>query len=449
MQVSRLAQMPQATGAMTPTNRRFRIMGLLFVTVVINYLDRSNISIAAPSLVSEFGLDPVQLGLVFSAFSWTYTPFQLPGGWLVDRVHPRILYPVTIMLWSLATLSLGLANGLVALIALRMAVGFFEVPTFLINNRIATTWFGEKERATCIAVYTAAESVGLAFLTPVLAWLKVAFGWPSVFFVTGALGLFWSVVFFRSYRDPVDDPAVNAAELHQIASSGGVPDLSQRSADRRAAGGGSLWRDLSIVLGRRKLWGIYFGHFVWGTVGTFFRSWFPTYLVTYRHFTFIKAGFYVSLPFLAVFLGVLCSGAISDLLVRRGFSLTFARKAPIIGGLVFSTSIVGANYVDSEPLIILFLTFAFFCNGVASIHWSLVSATAPERLIGLTSSVFNFMGGLAGILSPIVIGFLLRAGDFRLPLVFIAIIEALGVCSYIFVVGRLERVRDQPLGNPT
>jgi len=429
-----------AAGVAAPTRRRFRIMGLLFVTVVINYLDRSNVSIAAPSLVDEFHLDPVQLGLVFSAFSWSYTAFQLPGGWLVDRVRPRVLYPVIILLWSLATLSLGLANGLIALIALRMAVGFFEVPTFLINNRIATTWFGEKERATCIAVYTAAQSVGLAFLTPVLVWLKVAFGWPSVFFFTGILGLLWSLGFFQIYRDPADDPKVNAAEVLHIASSGGIPNLTQRSAERRAAAGGSVWRDLGIVLGRRKLWGIYFGHFVWGTVGTFFSSWFPTYLVTYRHFTFIKAGFYVSLPFLAVFLGVLCSGTISDLLVRRGFSLTFARKTPIIGGLICSTSIVGANYVDSEPLIIMFLTFAFFCNGVASIHWSLVSATAPERLIGLTSSVFNFVGGLAGILSPIVIGFLLRAGDFRLPLVFIACIEAMGVCSYIFVVGRLERV---------
>jgi ACS family D-galactonate transporter-like MFS transporter len=416
-------------------------MGLLFVTVVINYLDRSNISIAAPSLTAEFHLDPVQLGLVFSAFSWTYTAFQLPGGWLVDRVHPRILYPATIMLWSLATLCFGLANGLVALIALRMAVGFFEVPTFLINNRIATTWFGEKERATCIAVYTAAESVGLAFLTPVLFWLKAAFGWPSVFLVTGVLGAVWSLVFFRGYRDPADTKGINTAEIQQIRADGGIPDLSQRAAERRKAVFATPWRDFAIVFGRRKLWGIYFGHFVWGTVGTFFRSWFPTYLVTYRHISFIKAGFYVSLPFLAVFLGVLCSGAISDLLVRRGFSLTFARKAPIIGGLVCSTSIVGANYVDSEGLIIAFLTFAFFCNGVASIHWSLVSATAPERLIGLASSVFNFMGGVAGILSPIVIGLLLRAGDFRLPLVFIAVIEVLGVCSYIFVVGKLERVR--------
>ena len=433
----------QANGlASRPTNRRFRIMGLLFVTVVINYLDRSNISIAAPGMASDFKLDPVQLGLVFSAFGWTYTPFQLPGGWLVDRVHPRILYPVIIMLWSLATLTTGLANGLIALIAMRMAVGFFEVPTFLINNRIATTWFGEKERATCIAVYTAAESVGLAFMNPLLVWLKVEYGWPSVFFVTGALGLLWSFAFFRSYHDPADFPGVNAAEIEQIAESGGIPDLSQRMTARRAEDVGSPWRDLRTVLSRRKLWGIYFGHFVYGVVGTFFRTWFITYLVNYRHFTFIKAGLYGSMPFVTMFVGVLFSGALSDLLVRRGFSLTFARKAPIIGGLIFSTSIVGANFTDSEPLIMAFLTFAYFCNGVASIHWSLVSATAPERLIGLTSSVFNFMGGLAGIVTPIVIGVLLQGGDYRLPLVCIAVIEALGVFSYIFIVGKLERVSD-------
>jgi ACS family D-galactonate transporter-like MFS transporter len=178
-----------AAADMAPSNRRFLIMALLFVTVVINYLDRSNLSIAAPSITSEFGLNPVQLGVVLSAFGWTYTPLQIPGGWLVDRVHPRMLYPLAIFFWSIATLCLGLSTGLVMLIILRMTVGLFEVPSFLINNRIATTWFGERERATCIAVYTSAEFVGLAFLTPLLAWLKVTFGWPAIFFFTGALGL--------------------------------------------------------------------------------------------------------------------------------------------------------------------------------------------------------------------------------------------------------------------
>ena len=161
--------------------------------------------------------------------------------------------------WSIATLCLGLSTGLVMLIILRMTVGLFEVPSFLINNRIATTWFGERERATCIAVYTSAE-------------------------------------------------------------------------------------------------------------------------------------------------------------------------------------FVGANFVDHPALIILFLSLAFFANGLASIHWSLVSATAPERLIGLTSGVFNGIGGLAGITAPIIIGLLLRGGDFTRPLTFIACIALLGACSYIFVVGKLERV---------
>ena len=435
------AQTPaRGVGAMTASSRRFLIMALLFVTVVINYLDRSNLSIAAPSIATEFGLHPVQLGVVFSAFGWTYTPLQIPGGWLVDRVHPRVLYPITILFWSIATLCLGLSTGLVMLIVLRMTVGLFEVPSFLMNNRIATTWFGERERATCIAVYTSAEFVGLAFLTPLLAWLKVTFGWPSVFFFTGALGLAWSFVFWRSYRDPAEFPGVNQAEIHLIRSSGGIPDLSHRISTRQAARGGSLWRDFAVVLGRRKLWGIYFGHFAWGTTSTFFLTWFPTYLVTYRHLDFIKAGFYASLPFLGAFVGVLCSGTLSDWLYRRGFSLSVARKTPIISGLALSTSIIGANFVDRPALIILFLSLAFFANGLASIHWSLVSATAPERLIGLTSGVFNGVGGLAGISAPIIIGLLLRGGDFTLPLTFIACIALLGACSYIFVVGKLERV---------
>ena len=272
-------------------------MGLLFVTVVINYLDRSNLSIAAPSITSEFALTPVQLGVVFSAFGWTYTPMQIPGGWLVDRLHPRVLFPLTIFLWSVATLGLGLSSGLTMLIVLRMTVGLFEVPSFLINNRIATTWFGERERATCISVYTSAEFVGLAFLTPLLAWLKVTFGWPAVFFFTlaclgssGRLSSGGRIVTLRRFR-------VNEAEIALIRSSGGIPDLSSRIAERRGTGGSSLRRDLSIVLGRRKLWGIYFGHFAWGTTSTFFLTWFPTYLVTYRHLDFIKAGFYASLPF--------------------------------------------------------------------------------------------------------------------------------------------------------
>jgi ACS family D-galactonate transporter-like MFS transporter len=185
-----------------PTRRRFFVMALLFFTVVITYLDRSNLSIAAPGIARQFDLSPVQMGIIMSAFGWSYTPLQIPGGWLVDRVRPRVLYAAAILLWSLSTVGVGMAAGFTTLIVLRMAVGVFEVPSFLINNRIATTWFGEGERATCIAVYTAAEYVGLAFLTPLLAWLALAFDWRAIFFVTGGVALIWAGIWFACYREP-------------------------------------------------------------------------------------------------------------------------------------------------------------------------------------------------------------------------------------------------------
>ena len=235
---------------------------------------------------------------------------------------------------------------------------------------------------------------------------------------------------------------MNAAEIELIRSSGGIPDLSGRIAGRRAARSGSVWRDLRVVLGRRKLWGIYFGHFAWGTTATFFLTWFPTYLVTYRHLDFIKAGFYASLAVPRRVRG----GAV----LRRAVGLAVSpRLQPERRAQDADHRRAGAvdqhrrrEFRRDPAPIILFLSLAFFANGLASIHWSLVSATAPERLIGLTSGVFNGVGGLAGISAPIIIGLLLRRDDFTLPLAFIATVALLGACSYIFVVGKLERVPD-------
>src|SRR5471030_1979385 len=168
----------------TPSRKRFFIMVLLFITVVINYLDRSNLSIAAPALTSELGIDPIHVGLILSAIGWTYAAMQIPGGWLVDRVAPRKLYAVALILWSAATLFMGFAGSFVMLFALRLAVGACEAPAYPINNRVVTAWFPERERATAIGFYTSGQFVGLAFLTPVLAWLQQTYGWHMVFVST-------------------------------------------------------------------------------------------------------------------------------------------------------------------------------------------------------------------------------------------------------------------------
>ena len=432
---------PAAAAAFTapPSRKRLIILALLFVTVVINYLDRSNLSIAAPALFKELHIDPVRAGLVFSAFGWTYALMQIPGGWLVDKVSPRVLYAGALALWSAATLLLGFAGSFFGLVVLRLAVGALEAPAYPINNRVVTTWFPTRERASAIGGYTSGQFVGLAFLTPVLAWLQVHLGWHMVFVATGLAGIAWAAIWYAVYREPRAFRGVNAAEIALIRDGGGLIDLEDRVAARTERTP-STWRDLGVVLGRRKLWGIYLGQFALNSTLWFFLTWFPTYLVKYRGMDFIKSGFLASLPFLAAFVGVLCSGVLSDWLMRRGASQGFARKLPIISGLLISTCIIGANYVTSTGWVIAFMTIAFFGNGFASITWSLVSGLAPARLLGLTGGVFNLMGNLSAIATPIVIGLLVDGADFSRAITYIAAMALAGSLSYGLLVGKVERI---------
>jgi ACS family D-galactonate transporter-like MFS transporter len=413
-------------------------MVLLFVSVTINYLDRSNLSITAPAMRAALGFDTAQMGYVLSAFGWTYALCQIPGGWLVDRVAPRVLFAVLIVAWSLATIVLGFTASVAGLMAVRMLVGALEAPSYPINNRVVTTWFPERERATAIGFYTSGQFVGLAFLTPVLVWIQTRFGWHMVFVATGAVGVVWGFVWYAVYRQPHEFARTNAGEIDLIRRGGGLVDLDRKQRERSSFSG----TDLARVLSSRKLWGVYFGQFALTSTLWFFLTWFPTYLVQARGMSFVKAGVLASLPFLAAFVGVLCSGVLSDMMVRRGASLGTARKVPIVTGLLLSTSVVGANYVNEPALIIGFLALAFFGNGLASITWSLVSAIAPERLLGLTGGVFNFVGNLSGITVPIVIGYLARDYGFSAGLTYIAVLALLGALSYVFVVGRVERLPD-------
>lgn len=428
---------PGLQSAQRPTRSRYLIMVMLFITVVINYLDRSNLSIAAPALKDEFGLDTVHEGLILSAFGWTYAAMQIPGGWLVDRVSPRVLYAAALILWSAATFFMGFAGSFVILFVLRLAVGALEAPAYPINNRVVTTWFPEKERATAIGFYTSGQFVGLAFLTPVLAWLQHHYGWHMVFVSTGLLGIVWGVLWYMIYREPRQFKGANAAEIELIQKGGGVVDLDQRVTEKKAP---FNWNDLGLVMSQRKLWGVYLGQFCLTSTLWFFLTWFPTYLVKYRGMDFIKSGFLASVPFLAAFVGVLCSGVLSDFLIRRGATVGLARKLPIILGLLISTSMIGANFTDSTPWVIFFLAVAFFGNGLASITWSLVSALAPVRLLGLTGGVFNFVGNLSSICTPIVIGFLVSKDSFAPAIVYVSSLALLGALSYILLVGKVERI---------
>jgi ACS family D-galactonate transporter-like MFS transporter len=318
---------------------------------------------------------------------------------------------------------------------LRLVVGMFEAPSYPITNRLATAWFPDRERAGAIGCYTSGQFVGMAFLMPALTLVEKNLGWHCLFYLTGGIGLGWAAVWYLLYRDPAESRLMNDAEINYIQAGGGLATRNARTAAEKFQ-----WTDLWKVLSYRKLWGIYIGQAAVNSTMWFFLTWFPSYLVKYRHLDFIKAGFLASLPFLAAFGGILVSGFLSDFLLRRGCSVTVARKVPVISGLLLCLSIIGANYVDSPALIMLFMTIAGFGNGLSSIAWVFVSALAPKRLLGLTGGVFNFFGNFAAIIVPLGIGLLVKGNDFAPGLFFVAALALTGALSYIFVVGRVERV---------
>jgi len=431
------AQMTQAL-ADKPTRHRYLVMLMIFVCVVITYLDRSNISITAPSMRKELGLDTVQMGWILSAFGWTYAFCQMPGGWLVDRIRPRYFYPGILILWSLATALLGIVGSFISLFLIRLLIGALEAPSYMINNQVVTSWFPDRERAGAIGFYISGQFIGLAFLQPLLVWLVVEHGWRAVFFTTGIGGMVWGLVWLLAYRAPRESRRVNAAELELIETGGGLVDLGTADANKQKRK--FSWADLGTVFKYRKLWGVYIGQFAVTSSQWFFLTWFPTYLVEFRHLSILKSGIYVSLPFIAAFIGVQLSGFASDRILRSGRTLGTARKSPIIFGLLLSSSIVGANYVDAPELVIAFMCLAFFGNGMASIGWSLISHVAPRQLIGLTGGTFNFISNLSGITTPLIIGYLAQGGNFAPGLTYIATVAVIGALAYILMIGKLERV---------
>jgi len=421
-----------ATGIATrPSRVRLMILALLTVGTLINYLDRTVISVAAPLMKSELHLDAVTLGIVFSAFSWTYAAAQIPGGILLDRIGVRITYFLSVTIWSVFTLLQGLVTNSWSLIACRMGLGLAEAPAFPSNSRVLGTWFPQAERASATGVYSVGQYFGLAFLSPLLFWISGAFGWRALLVIVGAAGILFGFVWYALYRDPHESRA-NKAELDHITAGGGFASASRTKFQ---------WSHIGFLLRQRQIVGASIGQFASNSTLVFFLTWFPTYLATERQMGWIKVGFFTILPFIAACVGVLSGGLLSDYLLRRTGSANVARKLPIIAGLLMASTIVIANFVSRDTLVIVVMSVAFFGQGMCNLGWTLLTDVAPKELMGLSGGVFNFCANLAGIVTPLVVGFVVHAtGSFAWALTFIGVVALLGVISYVFVVGDVRRV---------
>ncbi|KGT87455.1 thiamine biosynthesis protein ThiF [Enterobacter cancerogenus] len=428
---------------MKPTRTRFSVLAMLFVVTAINYMDRANLSVAGSHIQGDLALSPTQLGLLFSMFTWFYAMSQIPVGYLLDRIGSRWLYGSAIVLWSVFTLLMGFAShhlfatataSFMMLLACRALVGIAEAPSFPSNTKIIATWFPDHERARATATYSSAQYIGLALLTPLLSLIVSKWGWEMSFYISGAAGIVFGIYWLIRYRDPQHSTQVNQGELEIIRQGGGY------GSEVNGANTRVNWPEVRFILRQRTTWGLFIAQFAASSTLYFFLTWFIVYLEKGLHLSIDKAGIGAMFPYLMAMAGVLCGGTLSDLLLKRGRSRTFARKLPVMSGMLLTCSIALVNFFQDQPVIAIgILSIAFFANAFSNLGWVVCSDVIPRHLIGTIGGFLNIFGNLSGIASPIIIGIILqRTQNFQYAMWYIAAVALAGFLAYLLLVGKIE-----------
>lgn len=422
-------------------HQRHVALALITLALTLSTANRAALGVAAPSLSRQMGFSLVEIGWLFSAFAWTYALGQVPAGWIVDRIGARRLMLWSLVAWSLATMAMALVAWLpwpfATLALLRLLLGLFEAPGGPASGRVIATWFPAGERGFAGAAFNSAQYLALILFLPLMGWLASRFTWREVFWVLGALGLAAAMAWALLYHPPRRHPRVSAAELAYIADGGALVDLDATATPSRIG-----LSSIAALFRSRMLVGIFLGQYCINALTWFFVSWFPTYLVKGLGLSILAAGFMAVLPALLGLVGSLLSGVLSDRLLRRGVPLTLARKLPITAGLLISNVMLACIATRSNLLIVLFMSIALLGKGISSgMVWTLIADAAPRHMTGLTGGISNAFANLAGVVTPVVIGYILAAtGSFDTVLIYVCAHSLGGLACYWLLMGPLKRL---------
>jgi ACS family glucarate transporter-like MFS transporter len=428
------------------TRIRYLIIAILFAVSCFSFGDRVALSIAGAAMAKEIDLTPVRMGYLFSGFSWAYVLGQLPSGGLLDRFGSKRVYGISIILWSICAFLTGFAGYLGAsaaftvIFVLRLLSGFAQAPVFPGNGRIVASWFPTTERGRASAIFNSSQYFALLVFAPIFGWIVHVAGWKSCFWFMGALGFALTVVWFTNIYAVKDHPRVSIAEIETIERGGGLVNTDQ--GGKANSGSNTLtWTAVKLLLSHRMLVGIYIGQYCITTLTWFFLTWFPIYLSQARHMSILKVGFAAAVPGLCGGFGGILGGVISDRLLHNGHTLSFARKAPIMAGMALSMTMVACNYAQAQSLMILLMSISFFGKGIGALGWTVISDTSPKGMVGLNGALFNFIGNMAGITTPIIIGYIVqKTGSFDDVLIFVSLTALCAIVSYGPIVGEIKRL---------
>ena len=398
------------------TAYRIGVVALLTFGTFINAVDRASLSVAVPSIIKDFGIDTVTMGVALSAFFWAYALGNAPAGNLSDRFGTKKVLGWSAVIWSIFSALTGLAQNVYHIMMARFGVGLGEASSLPTNTKIIAANFPSHERGTAVAVSLTGIRIGNAVTPILMAFLIATWGWRAAFVITGLGSLLWCVFWYFGFKDLSEVQAREAGKKEKVK----IP-----------------WK---FILTSRSLLGLTVVKFTQDFLQWLFLTWVPGYLVMGRGFSVITMGFYMSLAYATAAIAQPAVGWISDILIKRGWSVNRARKTVQVTLQILSATIIITGYTDLVPVAMFFLVLAISAESICAGHmWTIISEVVPAKLVGSVGGLINTIGSVAGIISPIVTGIIVKVtGSFQLALLIGGCSILVAAVVIIFIVPELK-----------
>ncbi len=416
--------------------RRWSIAVLLGVGVLVNYFDRVNLSVAHEALHSEFGLSNEGYGYLLGAYAWTYAALQLPVGSLLDRFGVKLVERIGAFIWSIASFWAAAATSVASLFGARLLLGVGEAPSFPANAKAIGYWFPGHERSLATSFFDAAAKFASGVGVPAFGLVLIHFGWRLSFAATGLVSLVYFLVFYWMYRDPQDDKQLSPAEW----------DYIKQGAVEKAVSDKPRPAPLSYLLTSSKVLGLAIGFGAYNYCFYLFLFWLPSYFAA-LHMSAQNSFLFTGVPWLfATATDLFVGGWLVDFLIRRGHDANLVRKTVLIGGTVLGLGLAGVMFTKNPVIATLWISLSLGgLSAAAPVGWSIPSLIAPRDSVGKVGGILNFANQISGVVAPIATGYFIGVNNaYGRAFAAAAVVLALGICSYIFVLGRIERVPEPP-----
>jgi len=380
----------------TTMKYRWFIVFMLFLACAISYLDRAALSVAAPLIAKDLHLDAAHLGIVFSAFFVGYSLFCFIGGYAADRLGAKRVLVVAIALWSIFCGLTAVASSLATLLVIRVVFGAGEGPLATCTNKIISGWFERKEQTTAVGFANSGLQLGAALAGPVVGLMAVQWGWRIPFIVIGVIGVLW-VAMWSIFS--TDRPEGNRWVRGALPSGPDVPALESVAH-----------RPLSFYLKSPTIWATSLAYFGYAYILYFFLSWFPSYLMMERHLSLSSMSVVNVIPWVLGFMGIALGGFISDQIFRWTGNALKSRKIVIVGGLLVAAACVACAGTATSvgAAVALMGITVFFMNLTLSVYWAIILDTVEPARMGGVGGFMHLLANTAGILAPILTGFLVQ-----------------------------------------